>query len=74
MARSARSRRFRRSLKLSHIVVQNGLLTTTTVPLDRYTGPIRFGDGALVGIVLLPADFVADFEVSGLFAGHFLAS
>jgi hypothetical protein len=54
------SRRFRRPLKLPHVIVQNGLLTTT-IPLDRYSGPIRFRDGALVGIVLLPADFVVGF-------------
>ena len=56
-----RSRRFRRPLKLSHVSMQNGLLTTT-VPLDRLHRPNSFPVMVpLVGIIFLPADFVADF-------------
>ena len=54
------SRRFRRPFNLRHVIVLNSLLAAV-IPLDRYSGPIRFGDGALVGIVLLPADFVVGF-------------
>ena len=49
----------------------NGLLAAI-IPLDDDTRPIRFGDGALVGLIVLPANAVADFEESGLFTGHLL--
>jgi len=53
--------------------VLNGLLAAV-IPLYDQTGPIRFGDRALVGLIALPANAVADFEESGLFAGHLLTN
>ena len=41
-----------------------------TIPFDRYTRPILFSDGALIGLIVLPASAVADIEKSGLVAGH----
>jgi len=40
-------------------------------PFDSDASPIRFRDNAFVGLVFLPANFVADLELSGVFAGHF---
>jgi hypothetical protein len=49
--------------------VKNGLITAT-IPLDGYTSPVLFSDGALIFSISLPANAVADREVSRLFAGH----
>jgi hypothetical protein len=45
---------------LRHVVVLNALLAAI-VPLDGHASPIRFGDGALVGLIFLPANAVTDF-------------
>jgi hypothetical protein len=46
------------------------LLLAATIPLDGYAWPILFNDGALIGLIVLPANAVADVEKSRLFAGH----
>jgi hypothetical protein len=71
MFRKLRSNQIRRhSLNLSHVVVKNGLLATA-IPFDGYYArPIRFSDGATVGLIVSPTNAVADFEQSGLIAGH----
>jgi hypothetical protein len=46
------------------------LLLAATIPFDGYTRPILFSDGALIGLIALPANAVADIEKSGLVAGH----
>jgi hypothetical protein len=51
--------------------VQDRLLAAT-IPFYGYTGPIGFGYGALVGSIFLLTYAVADREVSGLCAGHFV--
>jgi hypothetical protein len=48
---------FRYPFNLAHIVMLNVLLASI-VPFYRYTGPIGFGDGALIGTVVLPAQTV----------------
>jgi hypothetical protein len=50
----------RRPFNLRHVVVLNGLLAAT-IPLYGHASPIRFGDRTKVGLIFLPADFVADF-------------
>ena len=47
----------------------NGLFAAT-VPSNGQARPIRFCDGATVGLIVLPANAGADFEKSGLVAGH----
>jgi len=49
-------------------------LFAAIIPLDGYTGPIRFNDGTLVGVIVLPAYLVADLERSGLIADHGFAN
>ena len=51
--------------------MQNGLLAAI-VPFDGYASPIHFSDGATVGLIVSPANALADFEESGLVAGHSL--
>jgi hypothetical protein len=71
MFRKLRSNQIRRhSLNLSHVVVKNGLLATA-IPFDGYARPIRFSDGATVGLIVSPAHAVSYFEKSGLVAGHY---
>jgi hypothetical protein len=68
------SHRIRRCpFNLPHVVVQDRLLAAV-IPFDGYTGPILCTDSAIVGVVVLPANTVADAKVSGLFAGHFFAN
>jgi hypothetical protein len=55
-----------------HVIMQHGLLVAI-VPLESYARPILFRDGALVVFVLAPANASADFEYSGLIAGHCFA-
>jgi hypothetical protein len=55
-----------------HVVMQHGLLAPI-VPLQRYSGPIRLGDGAQVVLVVTPTNAGADVQQSGLGAGHWLA-
>ena len=59
----------RHPLDLRHVVVENCLLAAI-VPFDGYASPILFSDGALIGLIVLPANAVADIEKSGLVAGH----
>ena len=54
---------------LRHVIMKNGLLTAI-VPFDGYACPIRFSDGATVGLIVSPANEVADLERSGFGAGH----
>jgi hypothetical protein len=49
--------------------MQHGL-PVAIVPLETYARPILFRDGALVVFVFAPANASADFEYSGLIAGH----
>ena len=56
-------------LNLRHIVMKNGLLAAI-IPFDGYARPILFSDGALILLIILPANAVADSEGSGLVAGH----
>ena len=46
------------------------LLLAATIPFDGYARPILFSDGALIGLIVLPANALADIEKSGLVAGH----
>jgi hypothetical protein len=71
MARSALpSNQIRRhALHRSHVIMKNGLLAAI-VPFDGYASPIRFRHGATVGLIVSPANSVADFECSRLVAGH----
>jgi hypothetical protein len=46
------------------------LLLAATIPFDCYARPILFSDGALIGLIVLPANAVADIKKSGLVAGH----
>jgi hypothetical protein len=41
--------------------MQNGLIAAI-IPFDGYASPILFSDGALIGLIVLPANAVADFE------------
>jgi hypothetical protein len=50
------------------------VLLAPAVPSNSYARPIRFSYGATVGLIVSPANAVADFEQSGLVAGHFLKS
>ena len=43
-----------------HIVVQN-ILLAATVPFDDQSRPILVGHGALVSLIVLPANLIADF-------------
>ena len=71
ISRKMRSNQIRRhALHRSHAIMQNGLLPPT-VPSNSYARPIRFSDGARVGLIVSPANAVADTEGSGLLAGHF---
>ena len=56
-------------LNLRHVVMRNGL-HATIIPFDGYTRPILFNDGALIGLIVLPANAVERLEKSGLVAGH----
>lgn len=51
----------RHSLNLSHVVVKNRLLAAV-IPFDGYAGPILFSDGASIGLIVLPANTIADVE------------
>ena len=63
-AAATRSRQIHRhALNLRHVVMQNGLLATI-IPFYDHASPTRFGDDALIGLIFLPADFVADFQQS----------
>ena len=55
-----------------HIVMQNGLLVTI-IPFEGYAGPIRCLDRALIVLVFAPVDAIANLQLSGFVAGHFLA-
>jgi hypothetical protein len=59
----------RHPLKLYHVVMHNGL-HAAIIPLDGNARPIRFSDSALIDLIVFPANAVADFQESGLFAGH----
>jgi hypothetical protein len=59
----------RHPLNLPHVVVKDGLLAAI-VPFDRYACPILFSDGTKISGHCTPANAVAHFEMSGLFAGH----
>jgi hypothetical protein len=52
--------------------VQDGLLAPI-VPLERYAGPVYFGDGAKIILVATPADAGTDVQQPGLEASHSLA-
>jgi hypothetical protein len=52
-----------------HIVVQNSLFAVT-VPFDGDACPIHIHNDAVVVFVILPADVIAGFQGSGLWAGH----
>jgi hypothetical protein len=52
-----------------HVIMQHGLLVAI-VPLESYARPILFRDSALIVLVFAPANASADFEYSGLIAGH----
>ena len=56
---------------MSHIVVKNFPLIAI-VPFDSYSRPILFNDAAKVGCHCPPTNAVANFEKSGLLAGHFV--
>jgi hypothetical protein len=72
MAISARSHYFRRHpLNLRHVVVKNGLLAAI-IPFDSYARPIGFNNGAQIRCRGSPANAVADVQLSGLVAGHFV--
>jgi hypothetical protein len=43
--------------------VKNGLLAPI-IPFDGYARPILFSDGALIGLIVLPANTVANREES----------
>ena len=58
---SARSWLTRHPLNLRHVVVKNCLLAEI-VPFDGYASPIIFSDGALIGLIVVPANTVADVE------------
>jgi hypothetical protein len=53
--------------------MQNRLLAPA-IPFDYQSRPTFFGYDALVGLVILPTNLIADFQESGLFAGHVLTS
>ena len=59
----------RHSLYQSHVIVLDVLLPAT-VPSNSHTRPIRFNDRATVSLVFSPANAVASFQKSRLFAGH----
>jgi hypothetical protein len=59
----------RHTLNSCHVVVKNGLLAAN-IPFEGYARPILFSDGALIGLIVLPANAVADVEKSRLVAGH----
>jgi hypothetical protein len=56
-------------LNLRHVVVKNGLLAAI-IPFDGYASPILFSDGALIIIISIPPNAVADLNLSGLVTGH----
>ena len=49
--------------------MQNGLLAAI-VPFDGYPSPIRLNDGTTVGLIVSPANAVANLKESGLVTGH----
>ena len=49
--------------------MKNGLLGTI-IPLNGYARPIRFSDGATVGLIVSPANAVANLKESRLVTGH----
>ena len=49
--------------------MQNGLLAAI-VPFDGYPSPIRRNDGTTVGLIVSPANAVANLKESGLVTGH----
>jgi hypothetical protein len=49
--------------------VQDGLLASA-IPFEGNPGPVFFGDGALIALIVTPADAAADVQQSGLGAGH----
>jgi len=53
-----------------HVIMQHGL-PVAIIPLESYARPILFRDSALIVFVFAPANASADFEYSGLIAGHF---
>ena len=56
-------------LNLRHVVVKNGLLAAI-IPFDGYARPILFSYDALIILIVLPANAVADLKLSGMVAGH----
>jgi hypothetical protein len=50
--------------------MKNGLFAAI-IPFDGYARPILFSDRALIVLVGVPANAVAEFELPGLVAGHF---
>jgi hypothetical protein len=48
--------------------VKNGL-QAAIIPFDCYARPVLCGDGATVGLLVLPADPFANADGSGWFAG-----
>jgi hypothetical protein len=54
---------------LRHIVVLDSV-GVAIVPSDGHTAPICSDNGALIGDTRFPANTVANFEKSGLIAGH----
>jgi hypothetical protein len=53
----------RHEFDLSHVVMKD-ILFTAIIPLDGYSSPIRFDDGAKVGLILLPANAVIHSQLS----------
>ena len=53
--------------------MEDGLLAAA-VPPEGHAGPVRFGDGTLIGLVVTPANTCGGFQQSGLGAGHSLHS
>jgi hypothetical protein len=52
-----------------HVVVMDGA-RPTIIPFDHHTAPFVAGDCAHISDIALPANTIADFEPSGLVAGH----
>jgi hypothetical protein len=59
------SARSRHPLNLRHVIMQDRLFAAI-IPFDGDACPVRFRDGALVGLVFLPTNFVAASQLSGL--------
>jgi hypothetical protein len=50
----------RHPLNVRHVVVKNRLLAAI-IPFDGYARPILFSDGALIGLIVLPANTFANY-------------